>query len=228
MLELYEAYADYYDIMALTEELISSVAQATLGSQSVTFGEDEVDLRTPWARVTIRDAVLEHSGIDIETYHNANDLARAAQERGVHSPEAASRGEVVEELVSTLVEPNLVQPTFLYDFPIDFPGSLLAKRKPGRPDLTERFEVYAGRMELGNAFTELNDPRDQLERMQGLAQSTGSEHQEVDWDYIRALEHGMPPTGGLGLGMDRVVMLLTGMRNVREAILFPLLRPRED
>lgn len=228
MLELYQAYANYDNIMTLTEDLISSVAQATLGTQLVTFGDDEIDLTTPWRRTTIRDSVLEYGGIDIDACRDRHQLMQAAQERDLHVPEGASRGEIVEELVSTLVEPNLAQPTFLYDFPIDFPGSLLAKRKPGRPDLTERFEVYAGRMELGNAFTELNDPHDQLERMKALAQSSGSDHQEVDWDYIRALEHGMPPTGGLGLGIDRVIMLLSGMHNIRETILFPLLRPRED
>lgn len=228
MLELYQAYADYEDIMSLTEDMVATVAHATLGTHLITFNDQEIDVSPPWERISIRDAILRFSGIDLDLCSEVEDLRATAAERGVEVAPGAPRGEVIEELVTTLVEPNLVQPTFLYDYPIDFPGSLLAKRKAGRPEITERFEIFAGRMELGNAFTELNDPQDQLARMQALAASSDSDHQDVDWDYIRALEHGMPPTGGLGIGLDRLVMLLADARNIRETILFPLLRPRED
>ena len=154
-------------------------------------------------------------------------MHRVASEKGVHVDEGATRGKVIEELVSQLVEPHLIQPTILYDFPVDFPGSLLAKRKAGQPGIAERFEVYIGGMEIANAFTELNEPQDQLARMRESTHLRGDEHAEVDWDFIRALEHGMPPTGGLGFGVDRLVMLLTGANHIRETILFPLLR-RED
>jgi lysyl-tRNA synthetase class 2 len=228
MLELYQAYADYRDIMSLTEDMVASVAHRTLGSHRLTFNEQEIDVSPPWQRISIRDAVLHYSGIDLERCTDVSDLAAAAAGRGVEVAPDAPRGEVIEELVTTLVEPNLVQPTFLYDYPVDFPGSLLAKRKENSPEITERFEIFAGRMELGNAFTELNDPHDQLERMKALAESSAGKHQDVDWDYIRALEHGMPPTGGLGIGIDRLVMLLADARNIRETVLFPLLRPREE
>jgi lysyl-tRNA synthetase class 2 len=178
--------------------------------------------------VTIREAVRDHAGIDLTTCRTVEDLTAAALERGLELQPNAPRGEVIEEIVSELVEPNLIQPTFLMDYPIDFPGSLLAKRKAGEPDIAERFEIYAGGFELGNAFTELNEPGDQLVRMQELARESGGESSVVDWDFVRALEHGMPPTGGVGIGLDRLVMLLAGIHGIRETILFPLLRQREE
>jgi lysyl-tRNA synthetase class 2 len=154
-------------------------------------------------------------------------LLSAARERHVSVDPGATRGKLAEDVFSALVEPKLIQPTFIYDFPVDFPGSLLARRKPESPEFVERFELYMGGMELENAFTELNDPRDQLARMEEASRLAGEEHAAVDWDYILALEHGMPPTGGLGLGLDRLVMILTGAHHIRETILFPLLRQRE-
>jgi lysyl-tRNA synthetase class 2 len=135
---------------------------------------------------------------------------------------------LIEELVSSCVDKNLVQPTFLIDYPVDFPGSLLAKRRKDRPDLTERFELFIGGIEIANAFTELNDPYDQRARMEEAATRTGDEHAEIDRDFLLALEHGMPPTGGVGFGVDRLVMLLSGAHHIRETVLFPLLRNRED
>lgn len=227
MVELYQAYADYTDIMALTEDMFSSVAARILGSTKVVYGEQEIDLMPPWRRLTIKEALQEYGGVDIDGT-SRDDLLAKAQERDIPVGPDASRGKVIEELVSALVEPNLIQPTFLYDFPVDFPGSLLAKRKPGEPDVVERFEAYAGAMELANAFTELNDPRDQEARMEDAARLTGEEHAQVDRDYILALEHGMPPTGGIGFGIDRLMLLLAGVHHIRETILFPLLRPREE
>jgi lysyl-tRNA synthetase class 2 len=227
MCELYQAYADYGDIMALMENMVSCIAQDVLGTQVVRYGDDDVDLTPPWRRLTIRDALLEYAGLDIDAAESADVLLEEARLRGIEAHHDPTRGEIVEELVSELVEPKLIQPTYLIDYPIDFPGSLLAKRKRDNPDLAERFEAYVGGMELGNAFTELNDPDDQRRRMVEAAVGADGSHQEVDLDFLLALEHGMPPTGGLGFGIDRLVMLLTDAHQVRETILFPLLRRRE-
>jgi lysyl-tRNA synthetase class 2 len=235
MLELYQAYVDYRDIMALAEDMISTVAQKVLGGQKVTFGGNEIDLTPPWRRITISEALQEYAGIDLVRASDEDLLQAVRQNLSAQGDEEAhgehlakaSTGELVEELVGAVVEPHLIQPTFLYDFPVDFPGSLLAKRKKDNPEVTERFEVYIGGMELGNAFTELNEPEDQLRRMEEAVARGGAAYQQVDWDYILALEHGMPPTGGIGIGIDRLVMILADLHQIREAILFPLLRPRE-
>lgn len=228
MLELYQAYADYMDVMQLTEDMVASAAQFVLGTQKVQYGDQEIDLRPPWRRLTIAEALVEYGGIASGCEWDRDALLAALQAHGVqHDPES-SDGVLVEELIGSVVEPNLIQPTFLYDYPIDFPGSLLAKRKSDNPRLTERFEFFIGAMEMGNAFTELNDPRDQLLRMEEATTLRGEAHAEVDRDYILALEHGMPPTGGLGVGLDRLVMILTNTHHIRETILFPLLRQLED
>jgi lysyl-tRNA synthetase class 2 len=226
MIEFYMAYVDYQDIMMMLEDMVSSVAREVLDGTVINFNGHEIDLKPPWNRITVEEAVLQHADIDLRQVRDAESLIRAARGAGVEVMDGTLWGEIVEEIVGTLVEPHMVQPTILYDFPIDFPGSLLAKRKPDRPDLAERFEAYIGTVELANAFTELNEAGDQLERMQALA-AEGDEHQAVDWDFIRALEHGMPPTGGIGFGIDRLVMMLAGAHNVRETILFPQLRTRE-
>lgn len=227
MLEFYQAYADYHDVMALTEDMFATATQQVLGTQTVTFGEHEITLSPPWRRLTIAESIHEYAGLDLETATEA-DLLAAARAGGATVHDNATRGKLVEELVGTAVEPHLIQPTILYDFPVDFPGSLLAKRKRDNPQVTERFEVYIGGMEIANGFTELNEPYDQLRRMEDAAALRGEEYQQVDRDYIVALEHGMPPTGGLGFGVDRLVMILANVHHIRETILFPLLRPRED
>jgi lysyl-tRNA synthetase, class II len=227
MCELYQAYADYGDIMDLMENMVSSIAQEVLGAQAVRYADDDVDLTPPWHRLTIRAALMEHAHLDIEEMRSVDALLREAQARGIEVDAGATRGEIIEELVSELVEPKLIQPTFLIDYPIDFPGGLLAKRKRDNPEITERFEAYAAGMELGNAFTEVNDPDDQRQRMEEAGGDVDGAHQEVDHDFLLALEHGMPPTGGLGFGIDRLTMLLTNAHQVRETILFPLLRRRE-
>ncbi|HZU14648.1 MAG TPA: lysine--tRNA ligase [Chloroflexota bacterium] len=227
MLEFYQAYADYNDIMAEVEDMLSTVAQSVLGTTRVSFRGHEVDLSPPWQRVSIADALRRWADLDIESIEDLGALQEEAARRGVQVAPDTKRGVVIEELVGALVEPHLIEPTFLIDFPVDFPGSLLAKRKAGRPDIAERFEPYIAGMELGNGFTELNEPKDQLRRMQELNHEAGENHAEVDWDYIRALEHGMPPTGGVGIGIDRFAMVLAGVDSIRETVLFPPMRPRE-
>jgi lysyl-tRNA synthetase class 2 len=227
MLEFYQAYADYRDIMGLVETLVAAVAQETLGTTAVTVEGREINLTPPWRRLSMQDALLEHTGVDIYARDSRDQLLAAARERGVPVDPNGSRGKLVEELFSALVEPTLIEPTFVCDHPVDFPGSLLAKRSKLNPEAAERFEPYVGGTELGNGFTELNDPFDQERRMQEATRLRGEEHQQYDRDYIQALEHGMPPTGGFGIGIDRLTMLLAGTPQIRETILFPLLRPRE-
>jgi lysyl-tRNA synthetase class 2 len=228
MLELYQAYADYSDIMHLMEQLFVATAQESTGSLQLTFDGHAIDFSGPWRRLSIAAALREFAGVEYTTQSTRDELLALAQQRSVSVDPEATRGKLVEELVSTLVEPNLIQPTFLCDYPVDFPGSLLAKRSKEDPDTVERFELYMGGMEIANGFSELNDPHDQLERMEEATQLRGEEHAEVDSDYILALEHGMPPTGGVGFGIDRLMMILVDAQQIRETILFPLLRPRED
>lgn len=227
MLELYQAYVDYHDIMALTEEMFSGVAQQALGTHRAAFGDAEIDLGPPWRRISIQEALRELGEVDLDLDAGREKVVETARSRGLHVDPEVTRGKLIEELVGELVEPHLIQPTILYDFPVDFPGSLLVKRKRDQPYLVERFEVYIGGMEIANAFTELNEPEDQLARMREAARLRGEEHAEMDWDFIRALQHGMPPTGGLGVGVDRLIMVLTGAGHIRETILFPLLRPED-
>jgi lysyl-tRNA synthetase, class II len=228
MLELYQAYADYNDIMRLMEDMFSTVAEQVLGTRTMIFDEREIDFGPPWRRVSVRDAVLQYAGVDIDEVADRDELFTRVKCLDVPVHSDATRGKLVEELVSSCVEKNLIEPTFLIDYPVDFPGSLLAKRRADRPDLTERFELFIGGMEIANAFTELNDPYDQRERMEAAARLAGDQHAEVDADFLLALEHGMPPTGGVGFGVDRLVMLLAGSHHIRETVLFPLLRNRED
>jgi lysyl-tRNA synthetase class 2 len=227
MLELYQAYANYEDIMKLLEDMVSTVAQAVLASQVVEYAGAAIDLKPPWRRLSMEHALIELAGMEPGRVWDRDALIRKLRDEAVDYHPDAPGGELAERVVSALIEPKLIQPTFLYDFPVDYPGSLLAKRKRDNPQLTERFEAFMTGMEFANAFTELNDPWDQLERMQAAARARGESHAEVDRDYILALEHGMPPTGGLGVGFDRLVMVLTSAHHIRETILFPLLRQRE-
>ena len=228
MLESYEAYADYNDVMAMVEEMVASVARDVAGSTTVTFHDQEIDLQAPWRRVSLREELHRQGGIDIEAYPDTEALVAAARERGVDVEQRESRGRIIDKLLSALVEPHLIQPTFLVDYPVEM--SPLAKAKADDQRYVERFEAFAGGMEIGNAFTELNDPQVQQARFQEqetLRQQYGGEDfDRLDEDFLTALEYGMPPTGGLGLGIDRLVMLVTGQRTIRDVVLFPQLRSR--
>jgi lysyl-tRNA synthetase, class II len=231
MLELYQAYADYQDIMRLTEDMVVTAARAAVGKTRVRWGDTEIDFNPPWQRISLRDAIAEFAGVDYAAFGDTESLRQAAADAGLHTEPGWSRGKILDELLTAFVEPRLIQPTFLTDYPTAFPGSTLAKAKPGKPEEVERFEAFAGGIEIANAFSELNDPRVQRDRFieQVRAREAGDvEAQPFDQDFLIALEHGMPPTGGLGVGIDRLVMLLTDQHTIRDVILFPQLRPRDD
>jgi len=231
MLELYQAYADYEDIMRLTEDMVATAARAAVGRTRVRWGDQEIDFSPPWQRMPLRTAIAEFSGVDYDLYPDAASLREAAQQAGMHVEPDWNRGKIMDELLTAFVEPKLIQPTFLTDYPTEFPGSTLAKGKPENPAEVERWEAFAGGIEIANAFSELNDPRVQRERFmdQVRAREAGDvEAQPFDQDFLIALEHGMPPTGGMGLGIDRIVMLLTDQHSIRDVILFPQLRPRVE
>jgi lysyl-tRNA synthetase, class II len=231
MLELYQAYADYQDVMRLTEDMLATAARTAVGRTQVPWGDTQIDFQPPWPRIPLRSAIAEYSGVDYADYPDAESLREAAQRAGLHPEASWSRGKTMDELLTAFVEPKLIQPTFLTDYPTDFPGSTLAKGKPDNPDEVERFEAFAGGIEIANAFSELNDARVQRSRFeeQARAREAGDpEAQPFDHDFLLALEHGMPPTGGLGVGIDRVVMLLTNQHTIRDVILFPQMRPREE
>ncbi len=225
MLELYQAYADYEDMMHLMENLVAHTAQTVLDTTEISYQGETISLAPPWRRVTIIDAIEEETGVDVEelSYEQLKDMILNA---GVELERTESRGHLITVLFDKLVEPNLVQPTFVCDYPIE--TSPLAKKKRGNDSLVERFEPFIGRMEIGNAFSELNNPIDQRERFIEQAKKWEAGEQEafmMDEDYLRALEYGMPPTGGLGIGIDRLTMLLTDQSSIRDVILFPQMRP---
>lgn len=228
LMECYCAYADYVDMMDLTERLFARVAQDVLGTATVSFRGHEVDLTPPWNRKYLRDAVKEASGIDFEDYPDAGSLHERMLQEGVHIEGEPGRGRLIDELISTFVEPAIVQPTFLLDYPVEM--SPFPKKKRGNERLVERFEAFICGLEFANAFTELNDPVDQRERLehQVRAKVDDEDVQVADEDFIEAMEYGMPPTGGLGIGIDRLVMLLTGQESIRDVILFPQLRGKRD
>ncbi len=218
VLEWYEAYSDYVDVADRAERLVHAVAQATDYS-------GPIDFTPPWRRETLAGAILDRTGIDIRKLTDRAALAAEMKVRGLPVPEAHSWPQLVDELLSTYVEPTLVQPTFLLDFPVEL--SPLAKRHRTEPGLVERFEAFVGGMEIANAFTELNDPDEQRRRFEDqrrLAVEGDEEAQPYDEAFIRALEYGMAPTGGIGIGIDRLVMAMTGTRSIREVVLFPALR----
>ncbi|MEE9576012.1 MAG: lysine--tRNA ligase [Gemmatimonadota bacterium] len=227
MLELYQAFVDYEEMMALAEAMVSSAVAAVTGDTLVEYEGEAVQLGAPWRRVSYRDALWEHGGVDL-LEADLEELRSEARAEGRSDADDLNRGKLLDALFSARVEPHLVQPTIVYDFPIEI--SPLAKPKRGDPRLAERFEVIAGRHELINAFSELNDPLDQWERFAAQARQRAEgdlEAQPLDEDYLRALEYGLPPTGGLGLGVDRLIMLVTGRSSIREVTLFPALRPDE-
>ncbi len=224
-LEFYWAYADYEQVMALTEEMVAYVCDEVLGTRTVGYQGQELDFNPPWRRIQMRQGLLEVTGIDIAAHPHAEGLYQALKAAGKNPPENASRGKLIDYMVSEFLEPTLVQPTFLYDYPRDI--SPLAKAKPDDPLTVERFEGYVAGMELCNAFTELNDPLDQearfLEMGRTYAQGDDERH-PLDEDYLRAMRYGMPPNGGFGMGVDRLTMILTDKHSIREVLLFPHLR----
>jgi lysyl-tRNA synthetase class 2 len=227
LLECYQAYSDYHDIMRLVEEMFSHIAQEVLGNTRLACNGQTIDLGLPWQRLYLREAIKNSCGIDFEDYPDAASLRTRMAELDMDVDPTKGKGRLIEELISTFVEPNLIQPTFLLDYPVEM--SPLAKRKRGDGQLVERFEGFVYGMEVANAFTELNDPLEQRERFrQQLKERVADEEVEIaDEDFLQALEYGMPPTGGLGIGIDRLVMLLTGQQSIREVILFPQLKTKE-
>ncbi len=222
MLEFYWAYADYELLMEFTEELVTSVALETVGSLDLPWGEETIHFGRPWRRLTLRDAILEYSDLGPEDLSDRSRMETAARRLGVERIEERSDGKLLAELFEVTAESRLVDPTFIMDFPRDI--SPLAKSVPGDPDTVERFELFIGGLEVANAYTELNDPLEQRRRLEEQVKAGGG---TLDEDFLLALEHGMPPTGGEGIGIDRLVMLLTNRASIRDVILFPLLRPRD-
>ena len=229
MLEFYWAYADYQAVMDLTEAMIVHAADRVLGRRTLTYQGQEIILEPPWARIPLQEAILELAGIDLEGHPTAESLAKAMRARDLQPDPRAPRGKLVDSLLGDFVEPNLIQPTFVYDYPRDI--SPLTKSKPGDPDTVERFEGFLAGMELCNAFTELNDPVDQEARFREMGRDFAADDEErhpMDEDYLRAMRYGMPPNGGFGMGIDRLAMLFTDAPNIREVILFPHLRTRME
>ncbi len=225
MVETYEAYVDYRHVAQMLEQMVAHAAIAATGGSVVTWKEHTIDLTPPWRRVDLRTALFETSGVDVRMHADQASLRDAMRAAGYDAPESDTWAKLVDGLLTQALEPTLIQPTILMDYPLEL--SPFAKRTPHDPGTVERFEAFAGGMEIANAFTELNDPDDQLERfeMQQRDRAAGDdEAQPMDEDFLIALEHGMPPTGGLGLGIDRLVMLLTGASSIREVVLFPAMR----
>jgi lysyl-tRNA synthetase class 2 len=228
LLESYEAYADYTDVMKMVEEMIPWVSQQALGTTEIKYGENIINFKPPWPRVTLRDAVKEHSGIDFVKYPTASGLRERMRSLNIEVDPDKNWAKLVDELLKTFVRPKLIQPTIIYDYPVSM--SPLAKTKPGEERVVERFQAVAGGLEIANAYSELNDPIEQRERFEEQLQERQTNDEErwtIDEDYLTALEYGMPPTGGLGVGIDRLVMLLTNQQSIREVILFPQLREKE-
>jgi lysyl-tRNA synthetase class 2 len=228
-LEFYWAYADYLKVMEFVENMIASVCDKALGTRKVMYNGAELDFNPPWKRVDLRQGLIDATGIDINAYPTQASLSKAMLEKGMKFNPEAARGKLIDHLLGEYLEPSFIQPTFLYDYPRDI--SPLAKNKPGDPSTVERFEGFAGGMELCNAFTELNDPIEQEARFLEMGREYKPEDDEcnpLDEDYLKAMSYGMPPQGGFGMGIDRLVMLLTDRRTIREVLLFPHLRNIEE
>jgi lysyl-tRNA synthetase class 2 len=228
-LEFYWAYADYLQVMELTEQMVSSACLAVNGSLQVPYQGQTLDFTPPWRRLSMRDGILETSGVDIALYPDAGSLFKAIAAKGGTPNPQSSRGKLIDYLLGEYLEPALVQPTFLYDYPRDI--SPFAKSKPGDPLTVERFEGYVAGFEICNAFTELNDPLDQEQRFIESGRDFTDEEEEkhpMDEDYLRAMRYGMPPCGGFGMGVDRLVMLLTDKHSIREVLLYPPSRETEE
>ena len=228
-IELYQAYTDYYGMMDLVEELYKLLADKVCGTRQITYQGKEINL-DKWERLTMAEAVKKYSGCDYNDWATDEDARACAKEKNVEVPADATKGTVLVEFFDAFVEENLIQPTFIYDYPVE--NSPLAKRKPEDPAFTERFEYFINATEYGNAFSELNDPIDQRERFEKQVAKKREEDPnttaQVDYDYVTALEYGLPPTGGLGFGVDRLVMLLTDSASIRDVLLFPTMKPLSD
>ena len=225
-IEIYEAYTDYEGMMNLTEQLISSISQEVLGTTKITYQGEEIDLSPGWERMTMLDSIKKHAGIDMSAAKSVDEAKSLAESVGVKIDKPLSKGEIINLVFEERVEVKLVQPTFITHYPVEV--SPLAKRCSDNPDFTERFEVFITRREFGNAFSELNDPIDQRERFLDQARKHAEGDEEAtlpDDDFVLALEYGMPPTGGLGLGIDRLIMLLTDSASIRDVLLFPTMKP---
>ena len=225
--ETYQAYADYREIMEMVEQLYEFVAVKALGTTDVTYQGQMIHLKAPWKRISMTDAVREACGEDYGTWQTDEEARAICDRRGVHVEKSATRGDCLAALFDEFVEATLIQPTFIMDYPVEI--SPLAKRKPENPALTERFEFFITGHEMGNAFSELNDPVDQRKRFEDQVALRASQgiHAEVDEDFVNALEYGMPPTGGLGFGLDRLIMLLTDSSTIRDVLLFPTMKPMD-
>lgn len=228
LMELYQAYTDYHGMMDLIEDMYRTLAKKICGKDIISYQGTDIRLGEPWERLTMAEAVKKYAGVDYNDWATDADARACAKEKGVEVEEGenATKGHVLIAFFDAFVEEQLIQPTIIYDYPVE--NSPLAKRKPENPAFTERFEYFIYAREMGNAFSELNDPVDQKERFvkqvearRALGDTTG----EVDEDFVTALEYGMPPTGGLGLGLDRLVMLLTDSPSIRDVLLFPTMRP---
>lgn len=228
MLEFYVSYADYHDLIVLTEDMVSTLARQTLGTAVINYQGKEIDLTPPWRRWSYHQAICEVNGLDAAVLQDRDQALAAAKRLNVPVDPGASLFNIVNEIFEETVEPNLQQPTFITDYPIEI--SPLARRKDSNPALTDRFELYIAGREIANAFSELNDPLDQRERFEGQAaqrEAGDDEAHLVDEDFLRALEYGMPPTAGEGIGIDRLIMLFTDQASIRDVVLFPQLRPEK-
>ena len=227
MLELYAAYEDFHDMMNITEKIFSRTAKEVLGTTKITYQGQEIDLKPGWKRMTMVESIKEKTGIDFNEMKTDEEALKIAKEKGIEVPEIKqTRGDIISLFFDEYVEKTLIEPTFIYEYPVEI--SPLAKKCPNNKNMTERFEVFICGREYGNAFSELNDPIDQYERFkkQVEAKEAGDEEASMmDEDYIQALEIGLPPTGGLGIGIDRLVMLLTDAPSIRDVLLFPTMKP---
>lgn len=225
MIELYQAYTDYIGMMELVEELFSGLAETICGSTNITYQGTEINMAGPWERLTMAESVKKYAGVDYYDWIDDEAARTCAKEKHVKVEDNAAKGDVLAAFFDEYVEEHLIQPTFIYDYPVEI--SPLAKRKPDEPQFTERFEFFIYAREMGNAFSELNDPIDQRSRFEKQVaerRAQGADAQ-VDEDYINALEYGLPPTGGLGIGFERLAMLLTDSASIRDVLLFPTMKP---
>ena len=229
MLELYQSYATFEDLMALTQEMVCFIAQDVLGGLDLEYQGERLDLSPPWRRLTVEEAIVQWGGVDPKTLGDYDKGLEYAQSAGIHLERGIPHGKIITEILGEIVEPHLIQPTFITHYPTDV--SPLSRRNQAHPDLVDRFELFIGGKEVANGFSELNDPVDQRERfIKQLEQGNGREMEghRLDEDFLNALEYGMPPTAGEGIGIDRLVMLLMDSPSIREVILFPLLRPQRE